>query len=38
LLRRWLMNSHVKVWSFYKKVLEHVLQGWSSVSVTIILE
>ena len=24
LLRRWLMNSHVKVWVFYKKVLEHV--------------
>ena len=38
LLRRWLMNSHVKVWSFYKKVLEHVFQGWSNVSVTIILD
>ena len=38
LLRRWLMNSHVKVWSFYKKVLEHVFVGWSSVSVTIILD
>ena len=38
LLRRWLMNTHVKVWSFYKKVLEHVFHGWSNVSVTIILD
>ena len=38
LLRRWLMNSHVKVWSFYKKVLEHVFAGWSSVSAIIILD
>ena len=38
LLRRWLMNSHVKVWRFYKKVLEHVFAGWSNVSVTIILD
>jgi hypothetical protein len=38
LLRRWLMNSHVNVWRFYKKVLEHVFGGWSNVSVTIILD
>jgi hypothetical protein len=38
LLRRWLMNSHVKVWVFYKKVLEHVFAGWTSVSATIILD
>lgn len=38
LLRRWLMNSHVKVWSFYKKVLAHVFQGWSNITVTIILD
>ncbi len=38
LLRRWLMNSHVKVWSFYKKVLEHVFAGWTSVSATIVLD
>jgi len=38
LLRRWLMNSHITVWSFYKKVLEHVFAGWSSVSVIIILD
>lgn len=38
LLRRWLMNSHVNVWSFYKKVLEHVFAGWSNVSAIIILD
>jgi len=38
LIRRWLMNPHVKVWSFYKKVLEHVFRGWKSVSATIILD
>lgn len=38
LLRRWLMNSHVKVWVFYKKVLEHVFADWNSVSATIILD
>jgi len=38
LLRRWLMNSHVKVWSFYQKVLEHVFAGWSSISAIIILD
>ena len=24
LMRRWLMNSNVKVWSFYKRMLDHV--------------
>ena len=38
LLRRWLMNPQVKVWSFYKKVLEHVFSGWSNVAATIILD
>lgn len=38
LLRRWLMNPHIKVWSFYKKVLEHVFEDWSNVSVVIILD
>ena len=38
LLRRWLMNSHVQVWIFYKKVLEHVFAGWTNVSATIILD
>jgi hypothetical protein len=38
LIRRWLMNPHVKVWKFYKNILEHVLAHWSSVEVCIILD
>ena len=38
LIRRWLMNPHVKVWMFYKQVLEHVLSGWSTVNAYIILD
>jgi hypothetical protein len=38
LIRRWLTNRHVKVWQFYKKVLEHVLAGWSSVETYLILD
>jgi hypothetical protein len=38
LIRRWLMNPHVKVWKFYKKVLEHALSGWSAVEAYIILD
>jgi hypothetical protein len=38
LIRRWLMNPHVKVWMFYKQVLEHVLSGWSAVEAYIILD
>ncbi len=38
LIRRWLMNSQVNVWQFYKKVLEHVLSGWSTVDAYLILD
>jgi hypothetical protein len=38
LIRRWLMNPQVKVWQFYKKVLEHVLSGWSDVDAYLILD
>ena len=38
LIRRWLMNPQVKVWLFYKQVLEHVLSGWSAVEAYIILD
>lgn len=38
LIRRWLMNPHVKVWKFYKKILEHVLADWSSAQARIILD
>jgi len=37
-VRRWLMNPHVKVWQFYKAILEHVLSGWSAVEAFIILD
>ena len=38
LIRRWLRNSQVQVWPFYKKVLEHVFAGWSRVEVYLILD
>jgi hypothetical protein len=38
LIRRWLMNPHISVWKFYKKILEHVLSGWSTVDAYIILD
>lgn len=38
LIRRWLMNPQVKVWMFYKKILEHVLSDWSAVEAYIILD
>jgi hypothetical protein len=37
-IRRWLMNPHIKVWQFYKAILEHVLSGWSAVEAFIILD
>ena len=38
LIRRWLMNRHVRVWMFYKKILEHILSGWPEVEAVIILD
>jgi hypothetical protein len=38
MIRRWLMNPQVNVWQFYKKVLEHVLSGWSDVEAYLILD
>src|SRR3970040_2111573 len=38
LIRRWLMNPQVKVWLFYKKVLEQVLSDWSEVEAYLILD
>lgn len=37
-IRRWLMNFHVDVWSFYKPVLEHVLSGWETETANVILD
>jgi hypothetical protein len=38
LIRRWLTNPHVKVWMFYKKILEHVLLDWSAEEAYLILD
>lgn len=38
LIRRWLMNPQVNVWQVYKKVLEHVLSGWSTVDAYLLLD
>ncbi len=38
LIRRWLTNPHVKVWMFYKKILEHVLSDWSAEEAYLILD
>lgn len=38
LIRRWLMNPQVKVWLFYKQILEQVLSNWSAVDAYLILD
>jgi hypothetical protein len=38
MMRRWLMNFHVDVWSFYKPVLEHALKDWQNKVANIILD
>ncbi|WP_322509880.1 hypothetical protein [Anaerolinea sp.] len=38
LIRRWLMNWHVDVWSFYEPILQHVLQGWSLARAYVLLD
>lgn len=37
-LRRWLKNFRVEVWELYRPVLEHVLQGWQTVTAVVILD
>jgi hypothetical protein len=37
-IRRWLQNFRVDVWAFYRPVLEHVLQGWQTVTAVVILD
>jgi hypothetical protein len=37
-IRRWLQNFRVDVWEFYRPVLEHVLQGWQTVTAIVILD
>jgi hypothetical protein len=38
MIRRWLMNFRVDVWSFYRPILEHALQGWHAVHAIVILD
>jgi hypothetical protein len=38
MIRRWLGNSQVQVWPFYKKILEHVLSGWSQADAYLVLD
>jgi hypothetical protein len=37
-IRRWLMNLKVKVWKFYRPILESVLQDWNGADATLILD
>ena len=37
-IRRWLMNFHVDVWSFYKPVLANALLGWETETANLILD
>lgn len=38
LIRRWVMNPHIKVWLFYKAILKKVLAGWSTQTAFLILD
>jgi hypothetical protein len=37
-IRRWLMNLRVDVWAFYRPILEHILEGFRGIDITIILD
>jgi len=37
-IRRWLANVKVDVWSLYRPVLEHALQGWQAIEAIVILD
>jgi hypothetical protein len=38
LIRRWLMNFHVDVWTFYQPLLANVLAGWQATQVYLVLD
>jgi hypothetical protein len=38
LIRRWLMNFNVDVWTFYRPLLEQALQDWQSAHAIVILD
>ena len=37
-IRRWLKNLRVDVWTFYRPILEHVLEGWCAVEAVVVLD
>jgi hypothetical protein len=37
-IRRWLKNWRVEVWTFYRPILEQVLDGWRAVEATVVLD
>ncbi len=37
-IRRWLQNQHVDVWSMYEPISQHVLRDWSTATAYIILD
>jgi hypothetical protein len=37
-IRRWLMNSHVDVWSLYQPILEHVLKRWQQAKLMLVID
>lgn len=38
LIRRWLKNLRVDVWTFYQPILAHILRGWHAVEAILILD
>ena len=38
LIRRWLKNLNVDIWTFYESILAHVLDGWRASEVFVILD
>lgn len=37
-IRRWLANPKIEVWTFYRPLLEHILDGWHDVEAVIVLD
>jgi hypothetical protein len=37
-IRRWLANPQVEVWTFYRPLLEHLLDGWHNVEAVLVLD
>jgi hypothetical protein len=37
-LRRWLANSKIEVWHFYRPLREHILDGWHDIEAVVVLD